>query len=93
MNRLKGIFGGSNSSDEQEADELTATQQVTENPNVKSIVQGNTSFALDLYAELRKIEGNLFFSPYSITTALAMTFAGACENTAEQMAQTLHFHI
>jgi len=71
--------------------EGTVIQQVVENSDAKSVVQGNTSFALDLYAELRKIEGNLFFSPYSITTALAMTYAGARENTAKQMAQTLHF--
>jgi serpin B len=56
-----------------------------------AIVQGNTAFALDLYAELKGAGGNLFFSPYSISTALAMTYAGARGNTAEQMAATLHF--
>jgi serpin B len=95
MNRLKRVFGRTNSSGEQEAenqvDELTVVQQIVENSDAKSVVQGNTLFALDLYAELRKIEGNLFFSPYSITTALAMTYGGARENTAKQMAQTLHF--
>src|SRR5262249_9191142 len=55
------------------------------------VVQGNTAFALDLYAKLRGKEGNLFFSPYSLSTALAMTYAGARGETAEQMAKTLHF--
>ena len=55
------------------------------------IVNGNNAFALDLYAQLKNNEGNLFYSPYSISTALAMTYAGARDQTAEQMAQTLHF--
>ncbi len=54
-------------------------------------VQGNTEFGLDLYRRLRSIGGNLFFSPYSISTALAMTYAGARGNTERQMAQALHF--
>ncbi|NLW83101.1 MAG: serpin family protein [Phycisphaerae bacterium] len=59
--------------------------------SVSSIVNGNTSFAFDLYARLKAREGNLFVSPYSISTALAMTYAGARNDTATQMAQTLHF--
>ncbi len=55
------------------------------------IIKGNTEFAFDLYAQLKSEDGNLFFSPYSISTALAMTYAGAKGQTAEQMAQTLHF--
>jgi len=38
---------------------------------------GNNCFALQLYQQLRGEKGNLFFSPYSISTALAMTYAGA----------------
>jgi serpin B len=54
-------------------------------------VEGNNKFALELYAKLRAKEGNLFFSPYSISTALAMTYAGARGQTAVQMARTLQF--
>ena len=56
-----------------------------------AVVDGNTEFALDLYASLRTEEGNLFLSPYSISTALAMTFAGARGETAGQIADVLHF--
>ncbi len=56
-----------------------------------AVVAGNTRFAIDLYRRLRAAEGNLFFSPYSISTALAMTFAGAGSTTRQQMAATLHF--
>jgi len=54
------------------------------------LVEGNNAFALDLYAELKGEDGNLFFSPFSISTALAMTYAGARGETAAQMKKTLH---
>ncbi len=53
--------------------------------------QGNNAFAIQLYRQLRKQSGNLFFSPESISTALAMTYAGARADTAAEMAKTLHF--
>jgi len=56
-----------------------------------AVIRGNTEFATDLYAKLREKPGNLFFSPYSISTALAMTTAGARDQTLEQMTKTLHF--
>jgi serpin B len=49
----------------------------TTSPDVKSVVDGNTFFALELYQKLKDQPGNLFFSPYSISSALAMTYAGA----------------
>jgi serpin B len=57
------------------------------------LVEGNTAFATALYGVLREQEGNLFFSPYSISVALAMTYAGASGTTAPEMAQTLHFDL
>src|SRR5215210_3392241 len=56
-----------------------------------AIVEGNNRFALELYAALRGEDGNLFFSAYSLSTALAMTYAGARGRTAEQMATALRF--
>ncbi|MGO8926192.1 MAG: serpin family protein [Limisphaerales bacterium] len=55
------------------------------------LVEANTAFALQLYGKLRSTEGNLALSPYSISSALAMTYAGARGDTARQMEQTLHF--
>jgi len=55
------------------------------------LVKGNTQFALDLYRALSGGNGNLFFSPYSISTALAMAYAGARGETERQMAEALHF--
>jgi serine protease inhibitor len=58
---------------------------------VRQVVEGNTEFAVDLYHQLRTREGNLILSPFSISTALAMTYAGARGNTERQMAETLRF--
>lgn len=58
---------------------------------VDDLVAGNNSFAFDLYGELKSGTGNIFFSPFSISTALAMTYAGAAGETAGEMAATLHF--
>ncbi len=58
---------------------------------LQTLVEGNTAFAADLYQALREKEGNLFFSPHSVSVALAMTYAGARGETADQMAETLHF--
>jgi len=52
--------------------------------------EANNAFAADLYARLAAQAGNLFFSPNSIETALAMTCAGARGETAAQMAKVLH---
>jgi serpin B len=54
-------------------------------------VQGNTQFALDLYRSLFTTNRNLFSSPYSISLALAMVYAGARGDTEAEMARTLHF--
>jgi len=61
--------------------------------DIKSLIADNSAFAVDLYRQLAGGQGNLFFSPYSISTALAMTYAGARENTAAEMAKTMHFSL
>ena len=56
------------------------------------LVGGNTAFALALHAALREsATGNLLVSPFSVSQALAMTYAGARGETATQMAGTLAF--
>jgi serpin B len=52
---------------------------------------GNRAFAFDLYRAVGDEPGNLFFSPYSLSTALAMAYAGARGTTERQMADVLHF--
>lgn len=55
------------------------------------VVAGNTAFALDLYRGVSGQPGNLFLSPFSISTAFAMTYGGARGATESEMSAVLHF--
>lgn len=72
-----------------------AAQEKQVDKDIKAVAKGSNEFALDLYARLRaeaeKEDGNLFFSPASISTALSMAYAGARGQTADEMKQVLHF--
>lgn len=59
--------------------------------HLTELVAGNNAFAFDLYQAIHEQPGNLFYSPYSISSALAMTYAGARGETEQQMAETLHY--
>lgn len=61
--------------------------------NLDVLVTGNNTFAIDIYRKLSEEKGNIFLSPYSISSALAMTYAGARGDTAKEMANTLHFNL
>jgi serpin B len=61
--------------------------------DISSLVDGNSVFAFNLYRLLSEEEGNLFYSPYSISAALAMTYAGARGDTEKQMADALQFYL
>jgi serpin B len=72
-------------------DAAEMTPLATATADRTAVVEGNNAFAIDLYNQLRTQSGNLFFSPDSISTAMAMTYAGARGGTATEMAKTLHF--
>jgi len=78
---------------------LAAAVHAAEQPVLPSreqmtvLVDGNSSFAVDLYQRLRVSEGNLFFSPYSISAALALAYGGARGQTEKQIARTAHFDL
>ena len=59
---------------------------------IQQVVNANNQFAFDLYSELDKSEdSNIFYSPYSISAALAMTYEGAKGQTADEMKSVFHF--
>jgi serpin B len=70
---------------------MAALAAPAQDSNELAVVTGMNRFAFDLYAQLRGGDGNLFYSPYSLSTALAMTYGGARGLTATQMAAVLHF--
>ena len=60
---------------------------------LKKLTEGNTEFAFKLYPKIQKSGKNSFFSPFSISSALAMTYAGARANTQQEMAESLCFNL
>ena len=70
------------------ADDAEATEE-----GIASVINANNQFALDFYTDLRNREAgkNIFFSPYSISTALAMVYEGARGETAEEIRNVFHF--
>ncbi|MBM3495481.1 MAG: serpin family protein, partial [Armatimonadetes bacterium] len=73
---------------------LIGLTAVAEQPaGVRQLADGNTAFALDLYGKVRAQKGNVFLSPYSVSSALAMTYAGARGDTAAEMARALRFSL
>ena len=71
----------------------SSKQRITAAPpsaDVTALVSGNTELAADLYKDLAAKNENLAFSPYSISTALAMTYAGARGDTQTAFEKTLH---
>ena len=59
--------------------------------DAKALVEGGNAFAIDLYKRLAVEKGNVVCSPYSVSAALAMTYAGARGDTAAEMAKVLGF--
>lgn len=59
--------------------------------NLEELVAGNTAFAVDAYQQLSQAQGNIFYSPLSVSLAMAMTYAGARTDTEAQMASALHY--
>lgn len=58
---------------------------------ISPLADHNNAFALDLYHQLNRKEGNLFLSPYSIASAFAVCYAGARGNTMQEMSTVMHF--
>ncbi len=101
---LCGLLAACGAGDDQFNPELNytfyqSTLERESSPNVvdeqfNQLVQDNNQFALELFRQLRSTsEDDVVVSPLSISTALAMTYAGANGATKQQMAQALHFNL
>ncbi len=70
----------------------TADDAGSTKDGIQKVVNANNQFAFDLYSEFVNEEsGNLFFSPYSISSAFAMTLEGAKGQTADEINTVFHF--
>jgi serpin B len=74
-----------------QSDKPRETSPDVDDTDLTMLVNGNSDFAFDLYQALNKEDDNIFYSPYSMSLALAMTYAGARGETEQQMANALHF--
>ena len=72
------------------ADDSTSTSE-----GIKKVVDANNQFAIELYQQINKqpkqSENNVFFSPYSLSTAMAMLYAAAEGETKQQIQKTFHY--
>ena len=68
-----------------------ATADDNVNDPLRTVVEGNTRFALDLYQQLREGEGNLMLAPYSLSLAMALLYMGARGDSRDEIRDVLHF--
>jgi serpin B len=63
--------------------------------NARAVADANNRFAFDLYSRLakekEKSDGNIFFSPFSLSSALAITYEGARGKTADEIRSVCYF--
>jgi serpin B len=72
---------------------IGAGNRVEITADVQAIARSNNQFAVELFRHLHNQNGNTFFSPASISTALAMIYCGAEGATRQQIAAVLHFEL
>jgi serpin B len=78
-------------SDIARSDKPRAVPPASAQDDAENLARSNSDFAFELYRVLLNNDENLFFSPYSISMAMAMSYAGARGETESQMARVLHF--
>jgi serpin B len=74
-----------------QSDQSRITQPAVSQVEQAALVDGNDVFAFQLYQSLRSNSGNIFYSPWSISEALAMTYAGSRSDTEKNIATTMNF--
>lgn len=89
---LAAACGGVSAPPEVRSDKAYDSSPDIAGSDYAALVTGDNAFAADLYAQISGDDSkNLFFSPNSISVALAMTYAGANGDTATQMADVMHY--
>ena len=71
---------------------IAADDSASTPEGVEKVVDANNQLAIDLYQQINKqAENNVFFSPYSLSTAMAMLYAAAEGETKQQIQNTFHY--
>jgi serine protease inhibitor len=85
------IFGGLTLCFACNTEIFTADESMATSEGVNTVVKANNQFGFDIYSRFSGEDGNIFFSPYSISSAMVITYDGAKGKTAEEMRSVLHF--
>lgn len=72
--------------------QLSFSQSKPLREETKALVKSNNEFAFKAYSEMSKKNGNIFFSPFSLSAASAMVLGGAKGVTADQIAHVMQLH-
>ncbi|MCC7570950.1 serpin family protein [Candidatus Micrarchaeota archaeon] len=72
--------------DKEKADSIGATPQ-----GISDVIDSNNKFAIDMYSQVKSEPGNIFFSPYSISSAFAIVYGGGDGQTADEIKQVFYF--
>jgi len=68
----------------------TVDRDIELTPELSEVVDGNNAFSADLYGAFAAGDGNVFLSPFSVYSALGMTYAGARGTTADELRDVLY---
>ncbi len=90
---LVGCSSPSASAQVLKSDKPRDTSPKVSQDDMANLVKGNNDFAVGLYQAVRTTQGNMFFSPYSVSEAMAMTLAGASGQTETDISKALHFYL
>ena len=81
-----------------DSDYTAADDSASTPEGVRKVVDANNKFAIDLYRQINKQSNqsnqsgkNIFFSPYSLSTAMAMLYSAADGETKQQIQKTFHY--
>jgi serpin B len=80
------------------AAELKSSKPRVKNPDVSQstldiLIKDNNTFGLNLFKSIMDADKNTFYSPYSISTVMAMAYGGSAGNTEVQMSGALNFNL
>ena len=87
--------GQADSKADSKDDHTAADDSASTSEGISAVVNANNQFAVTMYQQLngqsKQVDANVFFSPYSLTSAIAVLYAAAEGNTKAQIQKTFYY--